>query len=224
MICDDDSRMTCEICSASLPAAAKKPRHKVIVDLTEDDDDAPPPPPPPPAAPPTASSSAAALATRGPPTASSSSSAVVTRGGDGGGGGRECPICFDKLGAEGGVQALGCMDTFCRICIATHVRRQLQIGERVTCPVCRYFVSRDEQVACGPGRELQDDSLDEDDEEDGESEDSSEDEDDEDNDDDDEEEEGEEEEDEDRDEGGRWDAPQMPHDYDAYLFRSGFFY
>ena len=32
---------------------------------------------------------------------------------------KSCPICLDPLGTEGGIQALGCMDAFCRVCIAS---------------------------------------------------------------------------------------------------------
>ena len=34
---------------------------------------------------------------------------------------KACLICLEPLGTEGGVQALGCMDAFCRFCIATHI-------------------------------------------------------------------------------------------------------
>ena len=63
---------------------------------------------------------------------------------------KECPICLDILGSDGGVQALGCMDTFCRGCIATHLTRDAH------CPLCKYPVPDVELRQVGPGRVLVD--------------------------------------------------------------------
>jgi len=72
----------------------------------------------------------------------------------------ECPICLDSLGSDGGVHAIGCMHTFCRGCIATHLTRDNR------CPLCKYLVPEAELCEVGPGRQLEDSESE--DEEDGE--------------------------------------------------------
>jgi hypothetical protein len=55
------------------------------------------------------------------------------------------------LGTEGGqVQALGCMDAFCRECIATHLHAQHSRGVELSCPICKRAVPGDEVAECGP--------------------------------------------------------------------------
>jgi len=176
-ICTDDTRASCEMCAAPLPA-----KRRVEIDLTNDEDEASPPHKAP----------RRALESAPPPRA----------GGGAAGSDKECPICMDTLGTEGGVQALGCMCCFCRKCIATSVGRQRDIGEAVTCPICRYDIPEAEQRAfLGDARQLED-SDDEDGEEGGEDDE----EDDEDDEDDDEERESSD--DEDRPRNGGWIADE----------------
>ena len=117
---------------------------------------------------------------------------------------KECIICMDPLGTNEGIQALGCMDIFCKQCIATHIHRQHQLGMPATCPICKYPIPHAEQIECGPStKQWIENSSDEDSGEEGEE--GEEDEDSDDDDDDDDGEEGEEaEEDEDDDDD---DAP-----------------
>ena len=132
----DSSRASCEICAGPLPA-----KRRVEIDLTNDDDEDEP------------QRKAPRRALEAAPPQSSDA-----------GSGKDCPICMDKLGTEGGVQALGCMCCFCRTCIATSVGRQQSIGETVTCPICRYEIPEAEQRTFrGHARQLED-SDDEDDE------------------------------------------------------------
>ena len=70
---------------------------------------------------------------------------------------RECPICLELLGTEGnGVQALGCMDAFCRVCIATHLDCQASAGAEMSCPICKRVVPAEERNECGDAKELPD--------------------------------------------------------------------
>ena len=67
----------------------------------------------------------------------------------------ECPICLELLGTEDGeVQALGCMDAFCRSCIATHLDVQAEAGRELCCPICKRVVPPEEHLECGQGRPL----------------------------------------------------------------------
>jgi len=79
----------------------------------------------------------------------------------------ECAICMEPLGSNGGIQALGCMDAFCRGCIATHIKRQGQLAQQPCCPLCKYPIPDAEVRACGPGADLAD-SDESDDESEGE--------------------------------------------------------
>jgi hypothetical protein len=65
---------------------------------------------------------------------------------------KSCLICLDALGTEGGIQALGCMDTFCRLCIATHIEARAAQGHVVSCPICQRGIPQEERDECGPGR------------------------------------------------------------------------
>lgn len=63
---------------------------------------------------------------------------------------KSCMICLDMLGTEGGVQALGCMDCFCRECIATHIATRVKLKHDVTCPMCQRPIPEEEQEEVGP--------------------------------------------------------------------------
>ena len=88
----------------------------------------------------------------------------------------ECPICMETLGSSGGVQALGCMDTFCQICIAIYISRQRKRGDQPCCPLCKYEIPAAEVSAFGPlaDLDLAEESDEEDDENEGGAEDESE--------------------------------------------------
>jgi hypothetical protein len=130
----DITRASCEICAEPLPA-----KRRVEIDLTASDNDSP-----------QRKAPRRALAAAPPPPQLGNSD-------------KDCPICMDKLGTDGGVQALGCMCCFCRSCIATSVGRQRSIGEAVTCPICRYNIPEVEQQAfLGAARQLEDSDGDDD--------------------------------------------------------------
>ena len=63
---------------------------------------------------------------------------------------KACTICLDLLGTEGGVQALGCMDCFCRHCIALHIATRSRQKHEITCPMCQRAIPEEEQEECGP--------------------------------------------------------------------------
>lgn len=68
---------------------------------------------------------------------------------------KECPICLELLGTEGNaVQALGCMDAFCRECIATHLDCQAEKGQPMSCPICKREVPEEERNECGESKVL----------------------------------------------------------------------
>ncbi len=62
---------------------------------------------------------------------------------------RDCVICLELLGTNGGVSALECMCTFCKSCIATHIQTQNRAGLELTCPGCRHAITREVAGACG---------------------------------------------------------------------------
>ena len=75
---------------------------------------------------------------------------------------KECLICLELLGTEGvhgkseggTVQALGCMDAFCKPCIATHLHTQKRNGHEPSCPICKRVVPEEEMEECGPPMRL----------------------------------------------------------------------
>ena len=72
------------------------------------------------------------------------------------------PHLFRLLGTEGvhgkseggTVQALGCMDAFCKPCIATHLHTQKRNGHEPSCPICKRVVPEEEMEECGPPMRL----------------------------------------------------------------------
>jgi len=77
----------------------------------------------------------------------------------------DCIICMDALGTEGGHVKLSCGHSFCRQCIATHAARQLRHEQPASCALCKNELTEAEIEGCGPAKEMQEES---DDEEDGE--------------------------------------------------------
>lgn len=155
LICFDSFATHCDACEARLPdASRKRPREEDVVDLTGES---------------TEGGSEEEVSSAGSHAAQSSAHATHTVVSH-----KDCPICLDPLGTNGGVQALGCMDAFCRECIATHVLQKLTYGDDVQCPLCKRTIPRSEQLACGPGKPLtvsdSDDSDDEEEEDEGEGE------------------------------------------------------
>ena len=74
----------------------------------------------------------------------------------------DCIICMDQLGAAGGQVKLTCGHSFCRQCIATHAARQLRHDLPASCALCKSGLTEAELEGCGPAKEMQEESDDED--------------------------------------------------------------
>ena len=143
LFCEDDRATACALCETPLPAlppalpglpgAASRKRQRGVdsdvVDLTASDEPSDEP--------------AEAVAT-----APAAAHLIIYH--------KDCPICMEPLGTNGGVQALTCMDTFCRDCVATHIQQRVMYGDDVTCPLCKQRIPHAVQEACGPGKQLAD--------------------------------------------------------------------
>ena len=143
LICEDDRATACALCETPLPAlpalpalpgaaSRKRPRgdDSDVVDLTASDEPSDEP--------------VEAVATA----PAAAGHLIIYH--------KECPICMEPLGTNGGVQALECMDTFCRQCVATHIQQKVMYGDDVTCPLCKQQIPLAVQEACGPGKQLAD--------------------------------------------------------------------
>ena len=150
-----DNAVLCEVCEAPLPRAARAAtlaaasaaaeegtsetgkRSRTVLDLTNSDDEE--------------------EQQRAAPSARTAAAAAAVNSD------KDCIICMEPLGTNEGIQALGCMDTYCKQCIATHIHRQHQLGMPATCPICKYAIPHAEQIECGPStKEWIEDSDDDD--------------------------------------------------------------
>ena len=69
---------------------------------------------------------------------------------------------MEPCGTEGGRVTLSCVHSFCRQCIATHAARQVRHDLAASCPLCKGELTEAEVESCGPAREMQEESDDED--------------------------------------------------------------